>query len=216
MSLLIDKTIADYNNILASNEPAPGGGSTAALSGALGASLTMMVVNLSIGKKSYEALEKNIKNDITKNFKVIKSLNSELMQLVDEDTNAFNLFMAAMKMPKETEKEKEERADAMQEANKYALEVPLLAAEKCFLILKHQSVIAKYGNKNAVSDVGVGALLSFAGLEGAVLNVKINLPGIKESNGKKVVLEKIECYLTEGRKLKDEILGIVNKRILSR
>ena len=213
MSFLMNKTLIDFNSVLASSEPAPGGGSTAALSGVLGSALTMMVVNLSIGKKSYEALEESIKSGIQKDFELVRSLNEELVKLVDEDTNAFNKVMVAMKMPKETEQEKLLRVAAIEKASIYALEIPLLTAEKCLSILQHQPQIAKYGNKNAASDIGVGASLALAGLEGAILNVKINIPGIQDENIKKTAAEKIAVFLEQGKKLKEEMLEIVTSRI---
>lgn len=205
MSLLADKTIREFNSLLASSEPAPGGGSTAALSGLLGTALSMMVVNLSIGKKSYEALEDGIKEEIRLSFKKIRTLNAELMELMDEDTRAFNAFMEAMKSGSGTEKEK---------ASLYVLEVPLKVAGKCLDILRNQRVIAQYGNKNAVSDVGVGALLAYAGLEGAALNVRINLPGIKDAAVKTDASGKIESYLEEGKNLQVQIMDAVNGRIV--
>lgn len=213
MSLLMDMTLRDFNKLLASNAPAPGGGSTAALSGVLGSALTMMVVNLSVGKKSYEVLDECIKSKIVMDYEAVKRLNSELTELVDEDTQAFNLLMEAMRLPKETEVDRINRADSIQKASLYALKIPLMTAEKCLLILKHQMDIALYGNKNAVSDIGVGSLLALAGLEGAALNVKINLPGITDLSIKKEASQKIENYLAEGEKLKTEILQIVNNRI---
>lgn len=213
MSLLMDKTLREYNEILASREPAPGGGSTAALSGLLGSSLTLMVVNLSKGKKSYEALDEEIKQSIDADFQLVTQINAEFIGLVDEDTKAFNLFMEAMKLPKETEEQKTHRQTSMQTASIYAMEVPLLVSEKCLLLLKHQLRIASFGNKNAVSDIGVGAHLAFAGLEGAILNVKINLPSIIDIALRKRTLEKTESYLLEGIDYKNKIIEAVNKRI---
>ena len=213
MSLLMDKTIRDFNNLLASSEPAPGGGSTAALSGLLGTALSIMVVNLSIGKKSYEALDDSIKEKIKLNFEVIKALNNELIELMDEDTRAFNTLMEAMKLQKETEEEKAARAEAIQKASIYVLEIPLKVAEKCLHILRNQMAIAQYGNKNAVSDIGVGALLAYVGLEGAALNVRINLPGIKDASVKTNAEDKIQSFLEEGRNLKTRIMDVVNRRI---
>lgn len=213
MSLLMDMTVRDFNSILTSSAPAPGGGSTAALSGVLGSALTMMVVNLTVGKKSYEALDETIKHKIMMDYEIIKILNRELTELVDEDTQAFNLVMEAMKLPKETEEDRIRRADSIQKANLYALKVPLITAGKCLLILRHQMDIAIYGNKNAVSDIGVGAALAFSGLEGAVLNVKINIPGITDPSIKMDAAQKNKSYLVEGSKLETEIIAIVNNRI---
>lgn len=209
----MDMTLKNYCDVLASSEPAPGGGSTAALSGALGAALTMMVVNLSIGKKSYEGLDEHIKAGFIKEADNVKALQNELTGLVDEDTKAFNKFMEAMKLPKDTEEQKQVRGKKMQEASLYALQVPLKTAESCFDLLKNQNSIAKYGNKNAVSDVGVGALLALSGLEGAILNVNINLPGIADEAVRTEAYERCRMLSTEGRKLHNETLDIVNSRI---
>jgi formiminotetrahydrofolate cyclodeaminase len=209
----MDMTLRDYCDLLASNEPAPGGGSTAALSGVLGASATMMVVNLSIGKKSYEGLDEHIKETFMKEFDNVKVLQKELTGLVDEDTKAFNKFMEAMKLPKDTEEQKKVRGEKMQEASLYALHVPLKTAESCYNLLKNQACIAKYGNKNAVSDVGVGALLALSGLEGAILNVNINLPGLADEIVRTEADASCRRFATEGRKLHAEVLDIVNSRI---
>lgn len=213
MNKLVDMTIRTYSDVLASNEPAPGGGSTAALSGLMGASLTMMVVNLSVGKKSYEALEESVKQKFMQDFEVVQGLKGDLTKLVDEDTEAFNKFMEAMKLPKDTEEQKKARDEKMQQASVYALQIPLKTAEKCLEILKHQETIATYGNKNAVSDVGVGALMALAGIEGAVLNVKINLPGIADEAIKTDASERYARLLEEGAKLQKSIMEIVNRRI---
>ena len=213
MSLLMEMTLEKYSDVLASNEPAPGGGSTAALSGLMASALTMMVVNLSVGKKSYEALDEAIKQKFIEDFHNVEGLKKELSQLVDEDTAAFNKFMEAMKLPKDTEEQKKVREEKMQKASIYALEIPLKTAEKCLGILQNQEVIATYGNKNAISDVGVGALMALAGLEGAVLNVKINIPGIMDERIKNTASVKVEKLLTEGARLQKNIMEIVNKRI---
>jgi formiminotetrahydrofolate cyclodeaminase len=213
MGLLVDLSIQKYSDVLASNEPAPGGGSTAALSGLMGVSLTMMVVNLSVGKKSYEALDEAIKQKFMGDFAKVEALKKELTELIDEDTAAFNKFMEAMKLPKDTEEQKKAREEKMQQASVYALQVPLKTAEKCLDILRNQETIAAYGNKNAVSDVGVGALMALAGLEGAVLNVKINLPGITDESIRNDASARYISMLEEGARLQKNIMEIVNKRI---
>ncbi len=214
MSLLVNKSIKEYADLLASKEPAPGGGSTAALVGVMGASLFLMVVNLSRGKKSYEALEEAMKASVEKEFEIMLGLKDDLTHLVDEDTIAFNRVMSAMKLPKETEEEKKVRNEKVQEASLYALQVPLKAAEKCFDILKNCKAIALYGNKNAASDSGVGAMLALSGLEGAALNVKINLPGIHNELIKADAQKKIEELIQKGKYLQKEILSIVNDRMV--
>ena len=121
--------------------------------------------------------------------------------------------MEAMRLPKETEQEQAARAEAIQKASLYTLEVPLKVAEKCLQILRNQRMIVEYGNKNALSDVGVGALLAQAGLEGAILNVKINLPGISDAAVKSDAEAKMKNFLEEGQDLKARIIETVNQRI---
>lgn len=210
---LLNMSIKQYCELLGSNEPAPGGGSTAAFAGALAASLTMMVVNLSVGKKSFETQDEKIKADVLKEFDNIKKLREDLYILIDEDTKAFNLFMEAMKLPKETEEEKAFRVDRIQQASIQTLNVPLVTMEKCYLILKNQQNIAMYGNKNAVSDVGVGCHLALAGLEGALLNININLPGINDEITRDNAITKSSEMLKESNIIHKEIMAIVNNRI---
>ena len=209
----MEMTLNQFSDLLGSSEPVPGGGSTAAISGVLATSLTMMVVSLSLGKKSFESLDENIKESLFEEYKNIQNLNKELSQLADEDAKSFNNFMDAMRLPKDTEEEKALRGQKLQEAITYAMETPLTTAEKCFSILKNQKNIALYGNKNAVSDVGVGSLLAMAGLEGALLNVNINLPSIKDEEIKKEAIKKSKALVKDARKLHQEIMEIVNDRI---
>ena len=210
---LLNMSIKQYCELLGSSEPAPGGGSTAALAGALAASLTMMVVNLSIGKKSFEAQDEGIKDSVIKEFDNIKKIREDLYSLIDEDTKAFNMFMEAMRLPKETEEEKAIRNERMQQAAILTLNVPMATMEKCYLILKNQKSIATYGNKNAVSDVGVGCHLALTGLEGALLNVNINLPGIKDETVKSNAKAKRNEMLAEAKVIYEDIMAIVNSRI---
>ena len=213
MSLLMDMTLHDFSELVVSKAPAPGGGSCAALSGLLGAALTMMVVNLSLGKKSYDALNESVRDKIARDYEVVQRLNAELTNLVDEDTKAFKLYMEALKLPQETETDKNRKTVSIRQASLYALNIPLQVAEKCLLLLEHQKVIALYGNKNAVSDVGVGAVLAYAGLESAALNVKIYLPGISDESIRKDAMTKIESCLLKGEKQKSQIIEVVNQRM---
>lgn len=210
---LLNMSIKQYCELLGSSEPAPGGGSTSALAGALAASLTMMVVNLSVGKKSFEAQDEGIKAEVLKEFNNIKKIREDLYSLIDEDTKAFNSFMEAMKLPKETKEEKAFRSERMQQASIHTLNVPMSTMEKCYLVLKNQKNIAMYGNKNAVSDVGVGCLLALTGLEGALLNVNINLPGIKDEIIRNNAQKRSNEIQTEARSLYEDTMAVVNNRI---
>lgn len=211
--LLIEKSLKDYIAEVASGTPVPGGGSVAALAGSLGAALTSMVGNLTIGRKGYIELDDEIKKEMDDSFEKIQKSIEVLNGIVDEDSKAFDKVMEAFKMPKETEEEKAKRSEAIQEGYKVALQVPLRCAEECLNVLRLQKVFAEYGNKNAISDVGVGALLSAAALESALLNVRINLNGIKDVEFKKKIEEKIDNLMNEGMKLKDQWMKIVYEKI---
>ncbi len=160
---------------LASNSPTPGGGSVAALSGALGASLCSMVCNLTIGKKKYVGVEEDLKRVLTET----ERLRLELNQLIDEDAAAFDKVMVAMKLPKETDEEKAVRRAALQDSLVDAAGVPLVVMSKCVEVIELSVSVAEKGNLNAVSDAGVAALTGRAGAHAARLNVLINLGGIR-------------------------------------
>lgn len=211
--MLMDTSIKDYVAQVASKEPTPGGGSVAALAGSLGSALTVMVGNLTIGRKVYNELDDNIKKEMDKTFEELQKSIERLNNMVVEDTKAFDGVMEALKLPKETEEEKAKRSAAIQEGYKVALEVPLRCGEECFKVLELQRVFADYGNVNAITDVGVGALLAATGLEGAVLNVKINLLGIKDEEYKSKINKKINQLLEDGAKLKEELLKTVYGRL---
>jgi len=121
--------------------------------------------------------------------------------------------MNAMKLPKETEAEKSIRAEQMQKASLFALDVPLKTAEKCLQIMRHQKDIALYGNKGAISDIGVGAELASAGIKSAALNVKINLPSINDETVKADAVHKIDRIIREGEILLADLTAIVERRI---
>ncbi|MBV1817281.1 cyclodeaminase/cyclohydrolase family protein [Anaerosalibacter bizertensis] len=207
--MLVDKTIKDYVNQVASNEPAPGGGSVSALVGSLGAALTSMVGNLTIGKKAYEKLDEVHRKELDENLVKVQDSIKKLNVFVDKDTEAFNKVMESFKLPKETEDEKRARSLAIEEATKGALETPLECAKECLEVLRLQKTFALYGNPNAITDVGVGALLAYSGLEGALFNVKINLAGLKDEKYIKNIEEEMKNILNEGKKLREELLEIV-------
>lgn len=211
--LYVEKSLKDYIAEVASGAPTPGGGSVAALAASLGAALTSMVGNLTIGRKAYNELEDEIKKEMDDSFEKIQKSIQVLNGIVDEDTKAFDKVMEAFKLPKETEEEKAKRAEAIQEGYKVALEVPLRCAEECLTVLRLQKVFAEYGNVNAITDVGVGALLAAAALESAILNVKINLKGIKDEEFKKKIEDKIEDMMEEGTKLKEQWLKLVYEKL---
>src|SRR5439155_3143358 len=180
--------LRQFCNETLSDSPAPGGGSVAALMGALGASLGGMVANLSAGKRGWDDKLSYFSDWAVK----AQQLKDELLSLVDEDTAAFNKVMDAFILPKESADEKAARAAAIEQANKYAAEVPLKvmeAASKSYQLLFE---MAEKGNPASVSDVGVGALATRACIEGAALNVRINLAQLKDEKFKSALLQKIQ------------------------
>ena len=211
--LMIDKSLKDYIAEAKSGEPTPGGGSVAALAGSLGAALTMMVGNLTIGRKIYNELSDEDKKIMDENFAILDKHIEALNGIVDEDTKAFDDVMKAFKLPKETEEEKTKRSAAIQDGYKVALEVPLKCAEECFKVLELQKVFAEHGNVNAITDVGVGALLVATGLEGALLNVKINLLSIKDTEYRNEIEKKSDKLLKDGTQLKEDLLKTVYTRL---
>jgi formiminotetrahydrofolate cyclodeaminase len=209
MTKLVKMNIKMFLDELASSSPAPGGGSVAALSGALGAALTSMVCNLTREKQGYEAVQDEIKEILQRS----EDLRKQLTELVDKDTEAFNEVMKALKMPKETEEQREHRRLSMQNAFKYAAEVPLETARKCVQILDVARVVAKKGNKNSISDAAVSALMAQTGVQAAMLNVRINLCSIKDTEYVQKVTSELHELLQNAMEKSSEILGIVEKSL---
>lgn len=211
--MLINKTVKEFIQVTGSGEPTPGGGSISALAGSLGAALTTMVGNLTFGKKEFEELSEENQKILEVNFKILESKLVELKDIVDTDSTAFDGVMKAFKMPKSTQEEKEARSLAIQTGYKEALEVPLNCGEICLEVLKLQNEFAHYGNINAITDIGVGALLAYTGLEGALLNVTINLKSIKDEDYRKQIEDKVDEILKNGKVLKEELMTIVYGRL---
>ena len=207
--MLVEKKITEFMDELSSNSPAPGGGSVSALCGALAASLECMVCNLTIGKEKYAAVEE----EMVAIRKDAEALKTALLKLIDEDTKAFNGVMEAFKMPKETEEQKQERRTAIQQAYKGAASVPLKTADTCYNVLKLTKRIAEVGNPNSITDVGVAALCAHTGLRGAILNVKINLSGIKDEEFNNSALSKIEEWENKSEDILREAMSIVYSKI---
>ncbi len=169
-------TISAFLEELSSAAPAPGGGSVAALSGAMAASLVLMVCNLTIGKEKYAENEQEIKAILEEALK----LREELVNAVDEDIQAYNAVIGCYRLPKGTQEEKSERKERLQAALKRANEVPYQTAEACYRVLELNRRLPQIGNPNAVSDVAVSAHLAEAALQSALYNVDINCNYIKD------------------------------------
>ena len=176
MAELKELSVEQFADITASDAPAPGGGSVAAVAGSLAAALSEMVANLTIGKKGYEDQEAEMKKLAAEGA----TLRSELIADIQKDTESFNGYMAALGMPKDTDEQKEIRSGKMQEGLKEAAKVPLEAAQTACKIFPIAEAVVKSGNKNAVTDGLVSALLARSAVIGALLNVKINLASITD------------------------------------
>ena len=176
---LVDLKVNEFINVVDSKSPAPGGGSVAALAGSLASALARMVTHLTVGKKKYRALDEETQNKILDAMELLESKKNAFTELVDKDTEAFNMIMASFKLPKETDEEKVERANKIEEATVIAIDVPYEVASNGKDTLQALEVLFLYGNKNCLSDLGVSALLLYTAIIGAVMNMKINLSGLK-------------------------------------
>jgi len=206
---LMDMSCSAFADETASESPAPGGGSIAAYMGALGISLGTMVANLSSHKAGWDDRWEEFSDWAEKGQK----LNAELIHLVDEDTRAFNKIMDAFGLPKGNDEEKATRTAAIQEATRYAIEIPFMVMKKSFAALEILKAMAETGNPNSVSDAGVGTLAVRSAVMGAFLNVKINASGL---NDKTFVAEVLAEGAEIERKTREEekvILEIVNTKI---
>jgi formiminotetrahydrofolate cyclodeaminase len=209
MQKLTDKPMKSFLDELASSAPAPGGGSVAALSGALGAGLVSMVCNLTLGKPKYAAVQ----DDISAILKKSEGLRKDLTNLLEADVQAYTELSQTMKMPRDTEEQKAVRAKAMDKALKAATEVPMRAAEACAAVMALCPPAAEKGNTNAVSDVGVGILMAEAGLRSAALNVLINLKLIKDEYYVNEKRKKLDALLKGKPELRDEIYNLVVSKL---
>ena len=183
---LINMTLTEFNDELSSDSPAPGGGSVAAVSAAMAGALSAMVANLTFGKKGYENAWQQAK-DIAEKGQKIKD---DALSSIDKDTNVFYAMMDAIRLPKKTDEEKKMREDAIQEATKKAILVPLESLEIAYDAVKLADEVGKIGNKSALSDAGVAAIEANAAAKSAFLNVKINMATITDENFKKNVMDK--------------------------
>lgn len=206
-------SVADFTNEVDSNSPAPGGGSVSALASDIGVSLARMMAHLSFEKKKFEQLDEKTKEEFKARFDKLGEIRKELSTLVDKDTESFNEFMKAVKMPKETEEQNKLRAKAIQEATIFSIEVPYKTASLSLEALRLLDFLIKNGNQNAITDIGVGTLMLSAGMEGAILNVKVNLGQIKDKQIYDKYRDGCKEILSEGNEIKDNIISNIHKQL---
>ncbi|MDD4307625.1 MAG: glutamate formimidoyltransferase [Thermoplasmata archaeon] len=205
---LVDMSVSDFTDEVQTDSVAPGGGSVAALGGALGGGLVAMVSNLSTGKEYLKVYK-----DICRIGLDAEALKATLMYNVDADTQAFNCVIAANRLPKETKEEQKARDAAIQAAYKDAINTPLDTANRCLEVLKLADEISLKGMKSSASDAGVAALMAHAGLHGAVMNVKINLPNITDKKFNGEMAKQCARLTKDADKLLEKVLATVGKNL---
>ena len=208
---LVNKSLTDFADETASESPAPGGGSIAAYVGSLGISLATMVANLSSHKKGWDDRWEEFSNWAEKG----EQHKNKLMKLVDEDTKAFNRIMTAFGLPKSTNEEKADRSKAIQDATKFAIEIPFQVMQISYESMEVIKAMAAIGNPNSVSDAGVGALCARTAVMGAFMNVRINASGCNDNNFVENVLSRGREIENNAIALETEIIKIVNDKINS-
>ena len=208
-SKLASMSLIAFADETSSESPAPGGGSISAYMGSLGAALATMVANLSSHKRGWDERWKEFSDWAEKG----QAYKDKMLRLVDEDTNAFNQIMNAFGLPKATDAEKAARTAAIQEATRYATEVPFRVMEAALGSMEVIKAMAETGNPNSVSDAGVGALAARSAVMGAYLNVRINAAGLTDKAFAGDILAKGKAIQEKAQRLENEILAVVNEKI---
>ena len=207
--MFTEQKVSEFLDALASKEPVPGGGSGAALAGGLGAALVSMVCNLTIGKKGYEQAWEPLKELRVRS----EELRARMVELLEADTQAYGKVMETYRLPRDTAEAKAARKEAMQAALQHAAEVPLQIAESCGAVVDLALPAAELGNRWAVSDAGVGALLAEAAMHAALLNVEINLASIDDQAFVEATRQRIEAMTRTCTQTKDRVQELVAQAI---
>jgi glutamate formiminotransferase/formiminotetrahydrofolate cyclodeaminase len=207
---LANMTVAGFVDLTSTDAPAPGGGSVAALLGSLSGALTSMVANLTIGKKRYAEVEE----EMMRHARAAQELKARFVKAIDDDTNAFDGVIAAMRLPKDSDLEKAERERAIQEATKEAIEVPFGVLRDCREVLAAIEPVAQKGNTNSISDAGVAAMCLRGAAGGAYLNVIINLPGVDDADYKTKMVKEATAILDEVRTRADAVVEMITTSLL--
>lgn len=207
---LVEMKLTDFVDEVSRETPAPGGGSIAALSGALGAALSSMVANLTANKRGSDIETDKILNEAADKCQEIKNI---LIKSVDDDTNAFNDYMTARRLPNKTAEEKKAREIAMQNGLKQAVRIPLSTAQLSYQAIEIAQTVAKYGNPNSITDVGVGAQSAYTGVLGGIYNVLINLKDIKDEKFNSDMRKTCEDLKNKAQKKLREVLQFVENKL---
>jgi len=205
----LEESLKTYSDALASGGPTPGGGSAAALVGALGAALNSMVANFTVGREKFAAVDAQARDLLAES----EHLRADLERLTQADTEAYAQVSAAYKMPRDTDEEKAARQDAIQEALKAAAQVPMEAVRACHRVLEIANELLAVGNPNLITDVGVAARFALAALECATLNAEINLIHIKDRSYVEASLDSMKPLLAEGERLGRDVWRAVIQKV---
>jgi len=207
--MIKDQPVSKFIDNLASSASTPGGGSAAGIMGAMGAALTSMVCNLTVGKKNYVEVEEEMQAALSK----AEDLRARLTDMIKADVDVFDKVMGAYGLPKETDEEKTARTAAIQAALKEATDVPLTCARLCREVIDVSQAVAEKGNKNVISDSGVSVLAAYAALKSAALNVYINVGGIKDEAFAKDRLSQLEQILDGSEEKTEAVYQTVRSRL---
>jgi formiminotetrahydrofolate cyclodeaminase len=205
----LEEPLKHYTDMLASGAPAPGGGSAAALVGALGAALNSMVANFTVGRERFAAVDADVRQLLARS----EDLRAVLERLTQADTEAYGRVAAAQKMPRDTGEQKAARTAAVPAALKAAAEVPREAVRAAWGVLEVAAELVEKGNPNLITDVGVAAKFGVAALECAALNVEINLAYIKDDAYNESVRDEMAPMLATGPGLGADVWAKVNERL---
>lgn len=205
--MLVNLSVKDFLAKTAGSEPVPGGGSIAALNAAIASALTEMVANLTIGKKKYEDKEGLMKKIVA----IAENYRASFIKDIDADSEAYNNVFAAFKLPKETDEEKIERDNQIQEATKIAAEIPMEVARKAVDIMDVIVQVADQGNQNAITDACVAIMTARTAAISAILNVKINLSSIKDVEYVALMTQEANYLESEAIMKEQELLSRVSK-----
>ncbi|MFQ5885455.1 MAG: cyclodeaminase/cyclohydrolase family protein [Thermoplasmata archaeon] len=206
--MLADQKVREFLKSVSASSATPGGGSAAAMCGALSASLSTMVCNLTIGKDKY----KDVREEMERVLAYSSRLVERLTELIDEDAEAYKSVTAALRLPKETEEEKAKRIEAMQSAFRRAIAVPHEVMELALEAMRMAHTVARKGNEGAVSDSGSGAMMAYAALHAASMNVKMNLKEIEDTEFREEVEEKLKAMEEEANLLRMDVMAEVESK----
>lgn len=205
-----EESINQFLEELGSDLSAPGGGSVAGLIAALSSALNSMVYSLTVGKKSYMALEDAEKENINKFQEECREFTTRSLELMEEDRDNFLKLMECYKLPKETEEEKEKRALAIKENTIKSMEAPLILARESLEFYENLKIMAKYGNKMLLSDLSISAILLHSAIESSIVNVKVNLNGLRNEEFFEKIHNELKIIMEKSIKEKEAITEAVN------